>query len=191
MDLISGTFDTTNALSAMFLWLIFGLMSTMVNCDIQRFMGNQQYLFHTFGFIAFVFLFTLLDSNNKTSIWVIWLKSIVVYVLVILMTKSKWYFVVPVLVLLLADQSIKKELAFRKDSGKDVKALEAFQTSASRVINIVVVVLIVLGTMHYAVLQKLEYGDDFDIGTFLLAVPQCKDVGTISPPSPPPPPKIQ
>jgi hypothetical protein len=42
-------------------------------------MANYPYLFHTFGFIAFVFLFTLLDTNNKSSILVIF----------IMMTKSK------------------------------------------------------------------------------------------------------
>lgn len=173
MDL-SGTFDTTNALSAMFLWLIFGFMSAMVNCDLQRFMFNHEYLFHAFGFLAFFFLFTLLDSNNKSSIGIIWLKSIFVYIMFILMTKSKWYFVVPVLALLLIDQSLKKELAFRKASGKDIKGLESFQQRATHVINIAIIVLIILGTIHYAQLQMIEYKDRFDVRKFFLGTTKCK-----------------
>lgn len=173
MDL-SGTFDTTNALSAMFLWLIFGFMSAMVNCDIQRFMFNHEYLFHAFGFLAFFFLFTLLDSNNKSGIAIIWVKSIFVYTLFVLMTKSKWYFVVPVLVLLLLDQSVKKELAFRKASGKDVKRLEELQKTASQVINVAIIVLILMGTVHYAQLQAIEYKDKFDIRKFFLGTTKCK-----------------
>ena len=173
MDL-SGTFDTTNALSAMFLWLIFGFMSAMINCDIQRFIFNHPYIFHAFGFLAFVFLFTLLDSNNKSSISVIWIKSIFVYILFILMTKSKWYFIVPVLALLLIDQSIKKEIAFRKTAGKDVTKIEPLQKKVSNVINVAIIVLIILGTIHYAQLQMIEYKDKFDIGKFFLGTTKCK-----------------
>jgi hypothetical protein len=176
MDL-SGTFDTTNALSAMFLWLIFGLMNSMINCDIQRFMANYPYLFHTFGFIAFVFLFTLLDTNNKSSILVIWAKSIFVYALFIMMTKSKWYFVVPVLVLLLIDQSLKKELAFQKQAGKDVKSFEETQAKVSRWINVAIVVLIVVGTIQYMLLQANEYQEDFDMVKFFFTTSsKCKNV---------------
>jgi hypothetical protein len=130
-----------------------------------------------FGFIAFVFLFTLLDTNNKSSILVIWAKSIFVYILFIMMTKSKWYFVVPVLVLLLIDQSLKKELAFQKQASKDVKSFEESQKKVSRVINIAIVILIVVGTIHYMFLQASQYQENFDMVKFFFTTSsKCKNV---------------
>lgn len=173
MDL-SGTFDTTNALSCMFLWLIFGYLASMVNCDIQRFLHHYPIVFHSFGFLAFFFLFTLLDSNNKSSIWIVWAKTIFVYLLFVLMTKSKWYFVLPVLALLLIDQSIKKQVAFLKASQKDTQKLEEFQNKATKAINILIIVLIIIGTLDYMRMQKIEYRDRFSFYKFFMITTECK-----------------
>lgn len=171
---LSGTFDTTNALSSMFLWMIFGWMSVMLNCDLQRFMQNNVIIMHFFGIIAFIFLFTLLDSNNKTSLRLIIVKSIFIYFLFVLMTKTKWYFILPVLTLLLFDQLVKKDIAFNKSAGNDTTKQEEIQKVLSRVINVIIIVLIVIGNLHYMYLQYSEYGNDFNIFTFFFGIPKCK-----------------
>jgi hypothetical protein len=93
----AGTFDTTNALSGMFLWIVFSFLASLINCDIQRMMRQNPLLIHMFGFTAFFFLFTLIDANNKTSLKTVWFKTFFVYLLFVMMTKAKWYFVLPVL----------------------------------------------------------------------------------------------
>ena len=170
----SGTFDTTNALACMFLWIIFGYLSIMLNCDIQRFLKNHKFIFHFFGLLSFFFLFTLLDTNNKSSITVIWIKTIFVYALFVMMTKSKWYFVLPVLTLLLIDQMIKKQLSFLNTSGKDVKELEIMQKRLTNIINNLIIIIIVIGTIHYAFLQYGEYGAKFSWKKLFLANTKCK-----------------
>ena len=183
MDLSGSTFDTTNALSAMFLWLIFGYLGGMINCDIQRFMKTHPAAFHSFGFLAFFFLFTLLDSSNASSIWVVWLKSIGVYVLFVLMTKAKWYFVMPVLVLLLADQSLKKHIAFKKAAKDDMERLEEFQAVFTKVVNYTIIALIVIGVLDYVRLQMMEYKHEFSFYKFFLTSTECKAVEWVPPPS--------
>ena len=171
------TFDTTYALSAMFLWVIFGMLQVIVNCDLQRLMWKYTAVFHAVGLVAFFFLFALIDTANKTSIWVIWIKSIFIYILFVGMTKSKWYFVVPVLSLLLVDQMLKKDLAFRKArDDADAVALERREAVLERVtliINITIIVVIFLGSAHYAYLQKLEYQEAFSWTKFF-GVNKCK-----------------
>ncbi len=83
---------------------------------------------HAFGLTAFFFLFTILDSNNKSIYLVlVWVKTILIYVLFVLMTKSKWYFIVPVIILLLVDQTIKKDLAFKKAKQTKEDKLETYE----------------------------------------------------------------
>ena len=177
MDL-SGTFDSTNALSGMFLWVIFGFLVAIVNCDLQRFIKQHPAFFHVVGLTAFFFLFTLLDTKNTSSIKVVWIKTVFVYLLFVLMTKSKWYFVIPVLVLLLTDQMIKKNLAFieqRADEPKEkIEKARAQQQKITRALNIVIIVLIFVGAAQYMMLQKMEYKDKFSFWKFFFGISQCK-----------------
>lgn len=175
MDL-SGTFDTTNALSGMFLWIIFGYLATMLNCDLQRFISMHPLFVHFMGLTAFFFLFTILDSQNKSSLNLIYLKTVLVYALFVMMTKSKWYFVVPVLMLLLVDQATKKQLAFDKAGGKDTSSQEERQEAITRILNVMIIVLIVIGTLHYMYLQYIEYGDKFSYFQFFFGMSKCKRV---------------
>lgn len=174
MDL-SGTFDSTNALSGMFLWLIFGYLSTLLNCDLQRWLRKHPIFIHAFGLVAFFFLFTLIDSNNKTSIGIVWFKTVLIYILFVLMTKSKWYFVIPVLALLLIDQSFKKDLAIKKANSENVEKSERRQITLTKFINAFVIALIIIGTIHYAYLQKKQYKNAFSWIAFF-GIKKCKKI---------------
>ena len=94
------------------------------------------------------------------------------------MTKSKWYFVVPVLVLLLVDQSFKKDFAYKqKQSEKSLdKTIDNYEKNVkliSNIINITIITLILIGTMHYYVLQKTQYKNNFSISKFFFGVTIC------------------
>lgn len=171
----SNTFDTTNALSGMYLWLIFGFVSTIINCDLQRFMKKYPFFMHLFALTAFIFLFTLLDSNNKTSISLILIKTFFIYILFVLMTKSKWYFVLPVLALLLIDQLMKKKVAIDEAAGRKSEDYVKIQETTSKIINIVILVTIITGTIHYVFLQRREYGKNFSWFNFFFGITRCKD----------------
>jgi hypothetical protein len=177
MDL-SGTFDSTNALSGMFLWVMFGFLVAIINCDLQRFIKQNPAFFHIVGLTAFFFLFTLLDTKNNIGIQFILIKTVFVYFLFVLMTKSKWYFVIPVLILLLTDQLIKKNLAFVEQRAEDpkekIEKLRARQQKITYILNITIIVLIFVGASHYMILQKIEYKDKFSFWKFLFGISQCK-----------------
>lgn len=169
---LSGTFDTTNALSGMYMWLIFGYLSHLINCDLQRFMYSHALVTHLVGLTAFFFLFTLIDSNTQdVTIWMIWLKTFFIYGLFILMTKSKWYFVVPVLILLLVDQTIKK---MTPEDAKDERVKLRHKELSSK-LNIVIIIIIITGSLHYMYLQWLEYKSKFDLAKFFFSANRkCK-----------------
>lgn len=171
---MSATFDTTNALSGMYLWIIFGYVATLLNCDLQRFLKTYPLAMHLAGLIAFFFLFTVIDTNNQSNIQTVWFKTVLTYFLFVLMTKSKWYFVVPVLALLLIDQTLKKDLAFRQADGQDTTAIEKRQDIISSYINVLIIFLTIVGAIHYLILQRTEYGKQFDIFKFFFGWTRCK-----------------
>lgn len=166
---LSGTFDTTNALTYMFLWMIFGYLGVMMSCDIQRLVRQNNIVLHLFGLTAFFFLFTLInDTNTSKSVAAIWVKTVFIYALFVLMMKSKWYFVIPVVILLIIDQTFKKHIALNHNES------DKRQKKVTEILNIAIIVLIILGATHYWWRQYDEFGDNFSYMKFFFGVSPCK-----------------
>jgi hypothetical protein len=173
-DGLSKTFDTKTALSGLYLWLLFGYLSTMVSCDIQRWMHHSLFFRHFVGIIAFFFLFTVLDTSNKSHIIILWLKTFFIYGVFLLMVKSKWYFSLPVLLMLLVDQSIKVHRDYLNAHNSDEDTLKLWD-KIRNYINLTIIGLIVVGFGHYTVRQYLEFGSKFDFSKLLFSY-GCKTV---------------
>lgn len=171
--MLDGTFDASTALSGIFLWVLFGYLSKILNCDLQRLMYAHPLVVHLIGLTTFFFLFTIIDTGNKTHIAMVWMKTVLVYAAFVLMTKSKWYFIVPILVILLVDQTIRKHLTIQTERGEDTEKLQVIQEKASKVFDIIILSLICVGTLHYMALQKSQYKDDFSFFMFFFGVTQC------------------
>ena len=161
------TFDTKTALSALYLWLLFGFLSSMVSCDIQKWMMKDLFFRHFIGIIAFFFLFTVLDTNNKSSAGNVWIKTIIVYFIYILMTKSKWQFALPVLLLLIIDQTIAVHLKHIKANPDENNKTSIKSWNSRRYyLDILMVICIVLGVITYIIRQRSEFGKAFSWKTF-------------------------
>lgn len=163
-----GSFESTTALSTLMLWLLFGFMTTMVNCDLQRLMLQNVYIKHAISLLIFFFLFTLIDS--KSNLLTTWIKTLVIYVLFILATKSKSYYVLPVIGLLLIDQSIK-----RYKNEVQSASIHDKLGFARKVLNYTVIIVILAGAFDYYLIQKAEYKEKFSYPTFFLGTTKrCK-----------------
>lgn len=169
--------NIANALTGVFLWLVFGLMSGIVNCDLQRLMRTSSLFFHAMGYVAFVFLFTMLDSTSHfDSVLALLAQSAGVYLLFLLVIKSKWFFVLPVLLLLLMTLLIKKDIAIREARKEDIDRYKKIARLVDKIVIFLVIVIAAVGTLHYMHLQRLEYGSDFSWRTFFFGVTICKPV---------------
>jgi hypothetical protein len=175
---VKSPFFSTDALSGVFLWVMFGYLAVLLNCDLQRFLKNNWVVLHVTGLITFFFLFSIFDGGVADSVTELWLKTSFVYVLFILMTKSKWYFVTPVIAIILIDQTIKKHVQIqgkKHSSSEDAVARDKYMSLEKRAeqitnyINVAIVSLIVVGNVHYAVLQRIEYKDDFSFVKFFFS----------------------
>ena len=153
----NNTFGMKYALSALYLWLLFGYLSSMIGCDLQRWMTRHQSFRHIIGIFAFFLLFTLFSENNDNHIISVLIKTVAVYFVFILMTKSKWYFSIPTLLLLVIDQGLKYQSTYLKKQNKSYETLDTIRGY----IDYALLALIVFGFVSYGVRQKNTFGDKF------------------------------
>ena len=156
----SQAFDTQTALTALYLWLLFGFLSNMVSCDIKRWINNNIWFRHIMGIVGFFFLFTVIDVSNNVSIGMIWLKTIVVYLLFLLMVKSKWYFSMPVLLLLIIDQSIKLHHDHMQKKNMNDTDLSTYN-KWRQYISYLIYAIIIVGFVAYGIRQHREFRSAF------------------------------
>jgi len=162
-------FDARTAIAGLYLWLLFGFLSTMVSCDIKRFMNNI-YFRHFIGLVSFFLLFTITDKENNLNIGGIWIKTFFVYFIFLMMTKSKWFCSIPVLLLLIIDQSYKFEIDFIQKDKKNSKYYHKKQKyeNIRKHLYYAIIILIVIGFIHYAVRQYNQFGSKFSFTKLLL-----------------------
>jgi len=98
------------------------------------------------------------------------------------MVKSKWYFSLPVLALLVLDQSIKVHVEYtKKNHDNAMKAQQATQSPQDSdmeniplyekirdILNIVIIAIIIIGFAVYAIRQRKTFGADFSWVKLLL-----------------------
>ena len=160
-------FDVRTAIAGLYLWLLFGFLSSIVSCDIKLLMTNNIYFRHFVGIISFFLLFTVIDKDNDMDIISIWIKTCFIYFIFLLMTKSKWYFSIPVLLLLLVDQSFKFQIEFTQKVDPKSNKINYYENIRKKV-YISIIVLIVIGFIHYAIRQYKEFGSKFSFAKLLL-----------------------
>lgn len=164
-------FDTKSALSGFYLWLLFGLLSISVSCDIQKWISDRIWFRHLMGIIAFFFLFAVIDTTSSDyHVGMIWTKTLLVYGVFLLMTKSRAYFSIPVLLLLVIDQSLKSQKGYLEKKGQDASRLDC----ARSVITLLMSALIVLGFVDYVFHQKQSHGDKFSLSKLVFGY-GCKN----------------
>jgi hypothetical protein len=157
------TFDSSTAMSSMY--LIFGFLSTMLNCDIQKAMRTSPAILHCMAILAFFFLFTVLDSANNAPLWKLWVKTLSVYALFVMWIKSKFYFSIIALLILAVDQNIKVQISHQKDDASEEVFLTTTEhlTTARKWLWGSAVAVIVVGFVAYVIRQYLEFRGDFSL----------------------------
>lgn len=155
-------FDVRTAIAGLYLWLLFGYLSSMVSCDVKRLMTDNLLFRHLVGVIAFFLLFTVIDKDNDLDIFNVWSKTVMTYFVFLLMTKSKWYFSIPTLALIVIDQSVKFQIDFMKQKSPKDKSIAEYERLRD-ILYKTMGVVIGAGFLHYAVRQYGEFGKDFSL----------------------------
>jgi len=92
------------------------------------------------------------------------------------MTKSRWYFAVPIIILLVITQSLKKELQIKINNNQNVEKFKRTQEIITNILQIIIIVLIFIGASHYLNIQYKEHKNDFSLWKFLFIANKCRNV---------------
>jgi len=170
-----GTFDATASIAFLYLWMFFAYFTVLNSCDFQRLAQSNVYIQHLMAFTAFFFLITVVDTNNKASLGMTWLKTLVVYILFVMTTKAKLPAILAIVLLLIIDLSLKTHIQYIQKNNPDQEheqspsRYEKYRTYAQYMLYAV----IVLGFLHYALYQEKSYGNNFSLSTFLFGTGKC------------------
>lgn len=167
LEYLNDSFDVSFVLSSLYLWLLFGLSSSLLNCDIQKYLLKNTLYLYISTFIGFFFLFTIMDDKKIIPIHYLWLKTFLVYILFIMLIKSKWYFSIPIIMLLLADQSIIYHIKYMEQEN-NLENMELLK-DIRYYINIVIIVITIIGFIEYNYVKYREHKNTFSIKDLLLS----------------------
>lgn len=155
-------FDAVKAVSLIILVVYIsstGRLGDLINCSVQRMVTKHLWLRHLI-FIISIFLVRALpifeDASSKTSLAEIWVFTLVVYVAFIMATKSKWYFVLPALALILIAEHVRD---------RDESFL-SMRDTPGRFMIISAAIILVLGFLHYLVSKMRGKGRQFSLYHF-------------------------
>lgn len=173
-NMLGNSFEATTALAALFLWLMFNMFGGMLNCDLQRVIHTNPTVRNILAIVAFYFLFTVIDPNNNIHVGVVFAKTIVVYLLFVLLIKSRLVFAGTALSLLLVDQVLKNHVAYLEKKERDPAYVERFKRARAYIFWIFVAVAVV-GTIDYFIKQKREHGERFSYKLFFMGTHMCRN----------------
>lgn len=155
--------DFNTLITSIFLWILFGRLNP--NCDLDKLLTNNIYFRHIIGYMSVLLLFIMYDDKVfELSTIKLFQESILIYILFILATKSKLIFIIVLFINLLLDQYIKFKLNKTNNDNEKQKLELIRKYSIYSSIGI-----IIIGFIFYFLKQKNDYGDDFNLYTFLLS----------------------
>ena len=164
-------------LASIYFWLLFGGIGDTISCDLKKLFSNPY--FRHFTAIISIFLLFVIIEKSKEGAYQIWKNTIILYIFYVLFTKSKFYFSIPVLILVLIDQTINSENLFLKEKSltKDAEnnyilIISKYNTYRSY-IHYIILFLIISGFIHYYFRQKNKFKDKFSIFKFIFDI-NCK-----------------
>ena len=164
-------------LASIYFWLLFGGIGDTISCDLKKLFSNP-YFRHFTAIISIFLLFVIIDKN-KEGAFEIWKNTLILYLLYILFTKSKFYFSIPIIILVLIDQTLNSENLYlmekfeKENSEKNEYKIIDKYNNYRNYIHYIILFLIVAGFIHYYFRQKNKFKDKFSLFRFIFDI-NCK-----------------
>jgi hypothetical protein len=164
-------------IASIYFWLLFGGISDTISCDLKKLFLNP-YFRHFTAIISIFLLFVIIDKN-KEGAFEIWKNTLILYILYVLFTKSKFYFSIPIIILVLIDQTFNSETLNLKEKYKNINEdKNVYETidkynNYRNYIHYIIIFLIITGFIHYYFRQKNKFKNKFSLFKFIFDI-NCK-----------------
>jgi hypothetical protein len=141
----------------------------LFSCDLRRLLANSLVTKHVVLLLGALFWVTESNSNDKFGVLLI--EAFVIYMLFVLSTKSKSYFLLPILGLAVVDQLLRLYIKSTPDlSDKTKRNLDITRMTVQGLCT----VTIVGSFVGYLIKQVRDKGTDFNFSTFMLGTIKCE-----------------
>ena len=164
-------------IASIYFWLLFGGIGDTISCDMKKFFLNPY--FRHFTAIISIFLLFVIIEKSKEGAYQIWKNTIILYIFYVLFTKSKFYFSIPIIILVLIDQTLNsenlylKENLLTKDDKNNQELIINKYNNYRTYIHYFILFLTIFGFIHYFFRQKNKFKDKFSLFKFIFYI-NCK-----------------
>ena len=156
-------------------------------CSVADIIENNIYMKHFIGFLTMIFFVVLVVPIPDKKLNNILSKSVLMYAIFIIISKTESQFFIPVIILLgITYLLILKKVEYRETIERKENIQETLEKIDTVVlinnsILVVIAVLIIIGFVLYIGRKKYEYGSDFSYITFIFGQNVCSNtVPTVS-----------
>ena len=147
--------DISNGLSAIYLWLIFGITLSLFNCKILKIINKNTYLQYITLLLSIFFLFIVLEpENSKKHVGILFINSFIIFILFILLIKINKYFSFSILFLILINQTLRAHINYIINNKKN--NIEYYIT-LRKYINIIIYILIITGFILIIINKGIKF----------------------------------
>lgn len=158
-------------IGSLYFWLLFGKLSDTITCDLKRSFENP--LFRHFTAIISIFLLFVIIDKSELGALEVWKNTFILYIFYVLLTKNKLYFSIPIILLVLVDQSLNSENIHLKKNDDNKILIDKYDIYR-KYIQYTIIGLIIIGFIHYYFRQKNKFGKNFNSFKFIFDV-RCKN----------------
>jgi hypothetical protein len=144
-------FDLKFAIASLYLWLFFGELSSNISRDFQRLRQQHASVRHVTGWVAFFFLFTLIDDRYHASVRFTIGKAFLAYLAYIILkanTRTNWIATAGVVLLLVLDRMIAVQIATLEHQKQPVYKIQPLKNMRRVCTTAIVFVLFASGIHH-------------------------------------------
>ena len=175
-------------IASVYFWLLFGGIGDTLSCDLKK--AFDYPLFRHFTAIISIFLLFVIIDKNDSGAFEIWKNTLFLYIFYVLLTKNKWYFSIPIILLVLIDQTILSENKYLEkiminenndennnknndeNNNENISKIEKYE-KYRLYLQYTIIGLIIFGSIHYLIRQKMKFKNKFNLFTFIFDV-KCK-----------------
>ena len=158
-------------IGSIYFWLLFGRLGDTISCDLKR--AFEYPLFRHFTAIISIFLLFVIIEKSELGAFEIWKNTFILYIFYVLLTKNKMYFSIPVIILVLVDQTLSSENIFLEKNNNKGDIIDKYNIYR-KYIQYTIIGLIIIGFIHYYLRQKNRFGKNFNTFKFIFDV-KCRD----------------
>ena len=161
----------------LFLIISASFITELFPCKVRKVLTDNIYIKHFFGLLTMLFFVVLTTPIKNSNVLAIVLKSFLVYIIFIFVTKTHHMFFITIMVLLgfiylliLKKYELKDNIDNEKDDIEKNKLTNYYDNFVliNNTLFIIVIILIIIGFLIYYGEKKYEYKKDFNFIVFFV-----------------------